>query len=189
VGACLVSAVPIDAADRPAIELSGAFSSLASGACCLWTAGTVPVGWGAGVTVGVHEWLSVVVEVGGDYETTQPQTPHSLPLPAAQTRIYAYLAGPRVAVDAARKVRVFGQVLLGGTQHEAAFVVPGAPFPGYSSINHFTWQPGGGVDVGVARHWAVRLEGDYRLTPVAALVPARSFIAQPRFASGVVFRP
>lgn len=186
VASCLVPAgVFAQRADGP-IEISGGLSSLASGACCLPMTGTVPLGWDTGVAVRLREWFSVVGAIGGDYETLQLQATAA---PASHTRVYAFLGGPRVAIHGTQSVSVFGQVLLGATHHEAAFNDPSIPLVGYSSVNHFAWQPGGGVDISVGKRWAVRFEGDYRVTPIQGLVPPRTALTQSRFTSGIVFRP
>ena len=187
IGWCSASAAFAQGAQAPIIEISGGLSSLASGGCCGPSSGTVPLGWDTGVSVAVREWVSLAGTIGGDYETTQYSAPGS---PAVETRVYAFLAGPRFTLHAARTVSLFGQMMLGATHHEAAATVPNVPSSsGYSSVNHFAWQPGAGTDISLGRRWAVRFEGDYRITPEPGLIPSRWAITQPRFSSGIVFRP
>src|SRR5712675_1430825 len=81
---------PVNAADRPPIEIVGGFSSLASGGCCLPATGSVPVGWYAELGIGFTDWFSLVGQLGGDYNTVQ-----AYPFPAVHNRTYSWLAGPR----------------------------------------------------------------------------------------------
>jgi len=65
----LASAVLLGVSSRasaqPSVEVSGGFSALTFGGCCLPTTGSVPVGWFSGVAAGLNSWLGVVGEVGG----------------------------------------------------------------------------------------------------------------------------
>jgi hypothetical protein len=191
----LIFSGPAYGADRPAIEgpaieVGGGFSALASGGCCLPTMGTVPFGWYGDLDVHLRNWFSITGEVGGDYETVQPISPvASIALPSAHRRTYAFLAGPRLAFHPTHNLRIFGEVLLGGTRREAAFIDPAIPPDIYAGANYFSWQPGAGIDLGVSQHVILRVEGAYRLTPMAGLAGGHAQQGQPRFSTGIVFRP
>jgi hypothetical protein len=139
--------------------------------------------------VGFREWFAVVGEVGGDYQTIQTQFPSSSFTMTSRTHIYSFLGGPRVALPATRRARIFGQVLLGATRRETSVTDPLIGEFSTMPFNHFVWQPGGGVEIGAGRHAAIFFEGDYRLTPMPGLLPPRTAITQPRFSSGIVYRP
>ena len=67
------------------------------------------------------------------------------------------MGGPRVASHANSLVTPFAQVLVGGSHIRGGIEWDGALNTG------FTYQPGAGVDVRVARNAALRLQGDYRI--------------------------
>jgi outer membrane immunogenic protein len=75
----------------------------------------------------------------------------------------SYLAGPRYTWGRARHFAPFAQVLLGGA-HASGSLAPGTSgLPG--SANSFGMIAGGGLDIGLTRHIAVRaFEADYYLT-------------------------
>jgi hypothetical protein len=177
------------AADGPILDFTGGISSLASGACCGPTTGTIPIGWYGGVGVPVYRWLSVVGEVSGDYETWRGTSPvPSLVFPSIADRTYAVMGGPRLAKTPTPRVLLFGQLLL-GMAHRAWTVRESAlRFETSSAINQFALQPGGGIEFVLAGPWSVRVEGDYRITPLGGLSDSRIAITQPRFTSGLVFR-
>ena len=185
IGLWVIPAIVAEAADPPPLEFSGGFSVLSPGAPCgLPTRYTTPTGWDTGIAVHLWERLTALGTVGGDHQTV---TLNFRGAPALHARTYAFLAGPRVTVHPARNVSVFGQVLFGATHRRATVSAPSALL-GDLAVSHFTWQPGGGVDIGLSRRWAVRLEGGYRFTPVDVLV-FTAVRAQGRFAPSLVFRP
>lgn len=71
--------------------------------------------------------------------------------------------GPRYTYNlrpsSKHETRVFGEVLAGAVK---GF---GSLFPTPTGLNHrataFSWQAGGGVDLGMSKHWAIRIEADY----------------------------
>ena len=97
----------------------------------------------------------------------------------------SYLFGPRYSRRVTKRLLPFGQVLIGGA-HASGSLAPGSSGIAGSS-NAFAMTAGGGVDVGVTRHFAIRpAELDYYLTRFNNGVNdhQNNF----RFAAGVVFR-
>ena len=73
----------------------------------------------------------------------------------------SYLLGPRYSWPRFRRFATFSQVLLGGAH--ASGSEAGYAFPG--SSNTFAMIAGAGLDIDIARHFAVRaFEADYYLT-------------------------
>ena len=81
----------------------------------------------------------------------------------ADLTLTSYLAGPRYTWGRAQHLAPFTQVLLGGA-HASGSLAPGSSgLPG--SANSFGMIAGGGLDIGLTRHIAVRaFEADYYLT-------------------------
>jgi outer membrane immunogenic protein len=81
----------------------------------------------------------------------------------ADLTLTSYLAGPRYTWGHARHFAPFAQVLLGGA-HASGRLAPGSSgLPG--SANSFGMTAGGGLDIGLTRHIALRaFEADYYLT-------------------------
>ena len=71
--------------------------------------------------------------------------------------VLTFMAGPRVASHANSLVTPFAQMLLGGSHIKGGLEWDGALNTG------FTYQPGAGVDLRVARNAALRLQADYRI--------------------------
>jgi len=81
----------------------------------------------------------------------------------ADLTLTSYLAGPRYRFTRAHRFTPFAQALVGGV-HASGVLAPGSS--GLSgSANAFAMIAGGGLDVGLSRHFAVRaVEADYYLT-------------------------
>jgi hypothetical protein len=151
---------------RPSIGNIGAYVFLNNRT----TSQNVPRGWTGGVAGTVTPWLTIAGEVGDSY----------LPASATSnlTSLYSFLAGPRYVFRAGGRLSVFGQFLVGDV-HAGSGV-----YSALASSNDLSYQPGGGVDIGVARRWGPHFQGDYR-----AVRDAGTTFNQARFTAGVVFRP
>lgn len=81
----------------------------------------------------------------------------------ADLTLTSYLAGPRYTFARARHFATFTQVLLGGA-HASGSLAPGNS--GLAGSAHaFALTAGGGLDIGITRHIALRaFEADYYLT-------------------------
>ena len=81
----------------------------------------------------------------------------------ADLTLTSYLAGPRYTWGRSHHFSPFAQVLLGGA-HASGSLAPGSSgMPG--SANSFGMTAGGGLDIGLTRHIALRaFEADYYLT-------------------------
>lgn len=107
-----------------------------------------------GLPLGHH--FSAVAEFSGQYADDVNATRSDLTL-------YSYLFGPRYTPWDSSRFRPFGQALVGGA-HASGTFQPNAS-GGSGSSNAFAVAAGGGVDIGVMRHFALRaIEADYYLT-------------------------
>jgi hypothetical protein len=184
------SSLGVYAADRPALEVGGGFSSMASGGCCLPMTGSRPVGWYGTASVKPIDWLAFIAEVGGDYETLKPQPPPGFgTLPATRYAIYGFFGGPRVGWRATGRATLFGQALFGVAHRTAAASIPELSQDVlHSYVNQFAWQPGAGLDVAASNRITFRIQADYRLTPVEGSLSGHSQLRQPRFKAGIVLK-
>jgi hypothetical protein len=149
----------------------------------------MPVGWFAGVGWNITDWIAIVGQAGADYRTEQANPPYPLgPFPAAHGRTQAWLGGPRVSHQLTTRITLYGQTLFGYAHRDVTRYVASLNSDVSGGYRHFAWQPGGGIDVGLAPRLQLRLSGDYRLTPMEGLISG-SAIRQPRFAIGLAFRP
>jgi hypothetical protein len=90
-----------------------------------------------------NRWLGVVGDFGGYHAS-----PGGVSL-----NTYTYLFGPRLSLRNPSKVTPFAQVLFGGSRLTAG--------SGGGSSNQFAYSFGGGVDIGLLPHLALRPELDY----------------------------
>jgi outer membrane immunogenic protein len=89
------------------------------------------------------DWLGIVGDFGGY---------HASPA-GVSLNTYTYLFGPRLTLRNPTKFHPFGQALLGGSR-----ITVGSGGP---SSNQFAYSLGGGVDIGLLPHLALRPQLDY----------------------------
>jgi opacity protein-like surface antigen len=65
---------------------------------------------------------------------------------------FTFLAGPRLSANRGKSVSPFVQALVGGDR---------LTLSGFGSAHGFSWSTGGGVDLAVSRHIAIRPQFDY----------------------------
>jgi hypothetical protein len=129
------------AQDTPRGEVSIGYSFLRLGG----TGGINQNGGNISIAGYVNRWFGIVGDVGGY---------HSSPF-GASLDTYTFLVGPRFSFRGNDKVRPFVQTLVGG-----AHLAAGAG--GFStSVAAFVISAGGGVDLRIARHFALRPQVDY----------------------------
>lgn len=74
-----------------------------------------------------------------------------------------FVAGPRYSFDVGRRVAPFAQVLVGGAHESGSLALGNVLIDG--SSNAFAMLAGGGLDIGLNRHFAIRaVEADYFMT-------------------------
>ena len=95
------------------------------------------------VAYNLNRFLGIVGDFGGY---------HASPFGVSENT-YTYLFGPRLTLRNPTKVNPFAQALLGGSR-----ITVGA---GGGSSNQFAYSIGGGVDIGLLPHLALRPQVDY----------------------------
>jgi len=88
-----------------------------------------------------NDWFGIAGDFGV-YHLSQP---------GITANTYTYLVGPRLSANRRKSISPFVQVLAGGDRLAA----------GGGSANGFCWSTGGGVDLAVSRHMALRPQFDY----------------------------
>ena len=173
----IVGVSPLLAADTPRFELGAGYAFMRD----TDRAESFPGGWAVSASGNVNDWIGVVTEVGGSHRSCDncergPFATDRFRGTDLHVTVLTFMAGPRVASHANSLVTPFAQVLLGGSHIKGGLEWDGALNTG------FTYQPGGGVDVRVARGVAVRLQGDYRIIRTSGRNNRES-----RFLGGIVY--
>ena len=128
------------AQDAPREEMSVGYSFLRLGG----TGGVNQNGGNVSIAGNINSWLGIVGDVGGY---------HSSPV-GGSVNTYTFLVGPRFSLRGER-VTPFAQVLFGG-----AHLTAGAG--GFStSVTPFAISVGGGIDLRISQHVALRPQLDY----------------------------
>ena len=133
-------------------------------------------GGSTSIEYNINHWFGVVGDLGGYHTGTIDHVDVDL-------KQFSYLFGPRLNYRFGDRDRetLFGQVLLGGIH------ASGSALGTSGSDNAFAMTLGGGFDVGVAKHVAIRLgQFEYLLSDydIPGYRPQNNF----RFSSGVLFR-
>lgn len=105
-------------------------------------------GWDASLKLPLPffgSWLGVKGDVSGTYRSDQPNfNPHS----------YFFLLGPQVSTHIGRST-IFLHGLVGSAHLNDQAI------PNLKSNNTFAVAVGGGLDIGLSRAWAWRIQGDF----------------------------
>jgi hypothetical protein len=137
------------------------------------------LGGSASVAFYFNHYFGVVGDFGGYNFTGQPK--------GFSEQIYTIMFGPRFTFRKDRRYSPFAQALFGGGR---VIINEGAPQGGESS---FVAIFGGGLDIRVSRHFAIRaVQIDYVMTHFANTSVSPSIPATQndfRVSAGIVFRP
>lgn len=134
-------------------------------------------GGSSSIAYNLNHWFGLVADFGGYYAGTIDHV-------SVDAKEFSYLFGPRLSYRFGDRDRetLFGQVLVGGVHGNASFA------QSTSSANAFAMTVGGGFDVGVTKHVAIRVgQVEYFLTDYNfpnGYQPQNNF----RISSGVLFR-
>jgi len=150
--------------DHPKAEFFGGYQFSRIGG----SGGVNANGWNMAVTGNVTRWFGVTSDFSGAYKS----------IGGIDAKAYTYTFGPTLSARG-EHVTPFAHVLFGGFHASAGFQGLG------ESINGFAMMVGGGVDVKVTPHIAVRV-----IQPDWILWKARGITekANARISTGVVFR-
>lgn len=182
------------AQETPKAEVFGGYSLLRNN-------GNNMNGWDAQGTFNFAPHFGITADFSGNYNTIGSLSPFTGTFVSAHQRFYNYLFGPRVSASTGR-FTVFGHSLFGVAHSSlgAGVTLPilGSVSTGLTSANAFAMALGGGVDINLTRHLAVRGgQFDYlytRFNPTDAISTGlfsnslsghqNSF----RYSTGIVFR-
>jgi opacity protein-like surface antigen len=182
------------AQESPKAEVFGGYSLLRN-------SGNNLNGWEAQGTANFTPHFGITADFSGNYHTVGSLSPFTGTTISANQRLYNYLIGPKVTA-AFDRFSVFGHGLFGVAHSSlgAGVTLPiiGGVSTGLTSANAFAMALGGGVDIELSRHVALRAgQLDYlytRFNPTDALSTGlfsnslsghqNSF----RYSTGIVFR-
>ncbi len=114
---------------------------------------------------------------------------------SANQRLYTFLFGPTVT-SSVNKVSVFGHALFGGAHSSLGAGIAGLS-TGVNSATAFAMAFGGGVDIGLTQHFAIRpAQVDYLYTHFNAFDALSTGLSSTtgghqnsfRYSAGIVFR-
>jgi outer membrane protein OmpA-like peptidoglycan-associated protein/opacity protein-like surface antigen len=179
----------------PKVELFLGYSylravpTLAAGNRLVWLNGG-----SASIAFNINRYLGIVADVG-DYTNSeilfQGAYGATIDVDNADGGVLSYLAGPRLSFRNHSRVTPFMQVLFGGAR--ASEVTVSGCTSGCTLLpleNKFAWTGGGGLDIRVHRHFAVRLiQAEYLMTNFVNHNTGISELQNDmRLSSGIVFR-
>ena len=133
-------------------------------------------GGSASAAFNLNRWFGIVADFGG-YRFSEV-----LGFPVKGT-IFSYLFGPRFSYRQSDRLTPFAQILFGGAR------ISGSALGSSSAENSFAMTAGGGVDLNVNRHVAIRLvQTEYLLSRFTGISGSREIQNNTRISAGIVFR-
>jgi outer membrane immunogenic protein len=123
--------------------------------------------------------IAAVAQITGSRTDSVPQSQQGLSL-------ITYMAGPRYSFSVAKRLTIYGQVVVGGVHgFDSYFPRSGAQPTG--AANSLAFAPGGGVEISVRNWLSVRaVETEFLVTHLPNAV--NDYQHNLRISSGVVFR-
>lgn len=196
-----VAALPVLAQDYPKFELGGDYSYVRANTTYKDQAVSPPVsssqsanlqGGKGEIAYNFNRVVGMVADFGGYDVTGLPKGT------GAAATLFTYMFGPRLTYRGNDRFQPFGEFLVGGSHISASATSSGLPgtIPVYfgTSSNSFALALGGGFDVKVAQHVAIRLfEGDWFMTRFNSTINSAGKLTAGtqnnfRLAAGVQFR-
>lgn len=144
------------AQDAPRVEIGGHYSYLRANIVADGPAFNLN-GGGGSLAVNVMNWLGLVGEVGAVRQGSVPGTQQSL-------AVTTFLFGPRISYRKFQRVTPFAHALFGAAHGSGSLFSEslGGGTPPLGANTGFAVATGGGVDLNVDRHFAVRVfQADY----------------------------
>jgi outer membrane protein OmpA-like peptidoglycan-associated protein/opacity protein-like surface antigen len=143
----------------------------------------------------LNRYLGLVGDFGGFNETRVLVTSGNPPTAVGAYRgvddgtVFTYLFGPRLSYRKHDRITPFVQVLFGGIHASDEIICPNCT-PVLPAENSFSMTAGGGLDVKVHHHFAIRvIQAEYLLTNFNDLTTGKKAAQNDmRLSSGIVFR-
>lgn len=162
-GLLLLYAASSRAQDTPAAEVSASYSFLRLGV----SNGVNQNGGSISLAGNFNNWLGLAADFGGYHKSQGGVTLNT----------YTYMGGPRFSYRKSSRVTPFAQVLFGGARGALS------GFGDSGATNGFAYSAGGGLDLAVTKHIALRPQLDY-----IGMRLAMSNVNTVRGSFGIVFR-
>lgn len=164
------------------VEIFGGYSYLNSDFNFPEFAGDHLNGWEASVTGKINRWVGITADISGHYGSSVPVGPAPGTFTSETPYMYSVLFGPQVSWVNRSRFTPYAHVLVGFEKAKVGVVTPG--FFGTASDTAFGLALGGGVDVGLTRHLAIRAaQVDWLRTTLFDQTQNA-----PRVSTGVVFK-
>lgn len=157
-------------------------------------------GWDGQATFNLNRYLGITADIGGNYRTLASASLLPGVSASANQTLYTFLFGPTVTANFGKSA-VFGHALFGAARANsgAGISIPiiGGISTGLTNATAFAMAFGGGVDIGVSRHFAIRAaQVDYIHTRFNSLDALSTGLSSStgggqntfRYSGGVVFR-
>jgi opacity protein-like surface antigen len=181
----------------PRVELFLGYSylratpTMASGNRLVWLNGG-----SASVAFNLNRYLGIVGDFGGFNDTRlQPTSANGTPSSVADSSgtVFTYLFGPRLSLRKYNRVTPYVQVLFGGIHASDVTLSSGCSGSGCTLLpteNSFAMTAGGGLDIRVHRHLAIRIvQAEYMMTKFENhTTGATASQNDMRLSTGLVFR-
>src|SRR5215470_3852718 len=190
--ALLCTAVSLKAQESPRFEVFGSYSYGQINPGGRLVAQTNPEGkhfglsgWHAGGQTRIYKDIGIVVDFSGYAGTSDVE------LAAEHSRYYSYLTGPQFNFRKLGHSNLFVHGLVGAAR-DRVYLKTGNPIDD-QHVTRFAGAFGGGVDVGLTKHVAIRaVEADYVLNSFSNISNLGQSIAahqsNVRVSAGIVFR-
>jgi hypothetical protein len=165
-------------AQTPRLELFGGYSFLHQ-------PGNVGLsGWNTAVTWNCYKYLGITADIAGHYRSvsTVVLLPASTTI-SARTRLHAFTFGPTFALRNRTRVTPFAHALFGVSRMTTAYTST-APLITSPSLNNYSHNFGGGLDIQVTPHIAVRIA---QVDVNVVRFPGGTWQDSRRYSTGVVF--
>ena len=151
-------------------------------------------GGSASIALNLNRYFGIVGDFGG-FNDTQLRLQGTNPAVVADSSgtMYTFLAGPRLSFRNHERVTPFVQALFGGIRASAVTISSNCTDVGCTPLpaeNKFAMTAGGGLDVRVHRHLAIRvIQAEYLMTKFADTNTGNSASQNDmRLSAGIVFR-
>jgi opacity protein-like surface antigen len=125
-------------------------------------------GWNASLQENKTSWLGGVVDFSGSYVTKSLlvlQVPGTTDTLRNRIRFYTFMAGPQVTMRRSGRLQPFARALVGGARLKVEDIGLTNGVPATTTLaggeTNFAVGGGGGVDLHVVPHVALRAVGDY----------------------------
>ena len=152
-------------------------------------------GGSTSIAFNFNRYLGVVGDFGGFGDTQLRLNGSASPGVVRDSggSVYTYLAGPRLSYRAHERFTPFAQVLFGGMHASQVMLSSGCTAAGCTPLpaeNTFAMTAGGGLDIKVRQHFAIRIiQAEYLMTRFDNLTTGAAATQNDmRLSSGIVFR-